>query len=35
MKNSTYGRRRQTVSTVQKSQATIPAACWRSNARQW
>jgi hypothetical protein len=34
MKNSTYNRRTQTVSTVKKSQATIPAACWRRNARQ-
>ena len=34
MKNSTYSRRSQTVSTVKKSQATIPAACWRRNARQ-
>jgi len=34
MKNSTYRRRSHTVSTVKKSQATIPAACWRRNARQ-
>ena len=34
MKNNTYSRRSQTVSTVKKSQATIPAACWRRNARQ-
>ena len=34
MKNSTYNRRSHTVSTVKKSQATIPAACWRRNARQ-
>ena len=34
MKNSTYSRRSQTVSTVKKSQATIPAACWRRNACQ-
>jgi hypothetical protein len=33
MKNSTYSRRSQTVSTVKKSQATIPAACWRRKAR--
>jgi hypothetical protein len=33
MKNSTYSRRSQTVST-EKSHATIPAACWRRNARQ-
>jgi hypothetical protein len=33
-RNSTYSRRSQTVSTVKKSQATIPAACWRRNARQ-
>jgi hypothetical protein len=33
MKNSTYSRRSQTVSTVKKSHATIPAACWRRNAR--
>ena len=33
MKNSTYNRRSQTVSTVKKSQATMPAACWRRNAR--
>jgi hypothetical protein len=34
MKNSTYSRRSHTVSTVKKSQATIPAACWRRNALQ-
>jgi hypothetical protein len=34
MKNSTYSRRSQTVSTVKKSQATIPAASWRRNALQ-
>jgi hypothetical protein len=34
MKNSTYSRRSQMVSTVKKSQARIPAACWRRNARQ-
>ena len=34
MKNSTYSRRSEMVSTVKKSQATIPAACWRRNARQ-
>jgi drug/metabolite transporter (DMT)-like permease len=34
MKNGTYSRRSQTVSTVKKSQAMIPAACWRRNARQ-
>jgi hypothetical protein len=33
-KNSTYSRRTQTVSTVKKSQAMIPAACCRSNVRQ-
>jgi hypothetical protein len=27
MKNSTYSRRSEIVSTVKKSQATIPAAC--------
>jgi hypothetical protein len=27
-------RRKKTVSTVKKSQATIPAACWRRNADQ-
>jgi hypothetical protein len=27
-------RRSMIVSTVKKSQATIPAACWRRNARQ-
>ena len=35
MKNSTYTRRRKTVSTVKKSHATIPAACWRRNDRQF
>ena len=34
MKNSTYSRHSHTVSTVKKSQATIPAACRRRNARQ-
>jgi hypothetical protein len=34
MKNSTYSRCRNTVSTVRKSQARMPAACWRRNARQ-
>jgi hypothetical protein len=34
MKNNTYSRRSQIVSTVKKSQATIPAACWRRNPRQ-
>jgi len=34
MKNSTYSRGSQTVSTVKKSQAMIPAACWPRNARQ-
>jgi hypothetical protein len=34
MKNSTYSRRSQIVSTVKKSQATISAACWRRNTRQ-
>jgi hypothetical protein len=35
MKNSTYSRRSQTVSTVKKkSHPTMPAACRRSNARQ-
>jgi hypothetical protein len=34
MTNSTYTRRRRIVSTVKKSQARIPAACWRRNARQ-
>jgi hypothetical protein len=33
MKNSTYSRRSQTVSTVKKSQATIAVACRRRNAR--
>jgi hypothetical protein len=33
MKNNTYSRRSQTMSTVKRSQARIPAACWRSNAR--
>jgi hypothetical protein len=34
MKNSTYSRLSQTVSTVKKSQAMIPAACWRRKACQ-
>jgi hypothetical protein len=34
MKNSTYSRRNQMASTVKQSHATIPAACWRRNARQ-
>jgi hypothetical protein len=34
MKNSTYSRRSQVLSTVKESQATIPAACWRRNADQ-
>jgi hypothetical protein len=34
MKNSTYKRRSQIVSTVKKSHAMIPMACWRRNARQ-
>jgi hypothetical protein len=34
MKNKTYSRRSQIVSTVKKSHATIPAACWRRNACQ-
>jgi hypothetical protein len=34
MKNSTYSRHSKTVSTVKTSQATIPAAWWRRNARQ-
>ena len=34
MKNSTSSRRSQMVSTVKKSQARMPAACWRRNARQ-
>jgi hypothetical protein len=33
MNASTYSRFSQTVSTVKKSQARIPAACWRRNAR--
>ena len=33
-KNSTYTRRKKTVSTVKKSHATIPVACWRRNDRQ-
>jgi hypothetical protein len=33
-KNRTYNCRSQVVSTVKKAQATIPAACWRRNARQ-
>jgi hypothetical protein len=32
MKNSTYSRRNHTVSTVKKSQARIPAACWPAGA---
>jgi hypothetical protein len=32
MKNNTYSRLSQTVSTVKKSQARIAAACWRRNA---
>ena len=32
--NSTYSRCRNTVSTVRKSQATMPAACRRRNDRQ-
>jgi hypothetical protein len=32
MRNSTYSRHRQMVSTVNRSHAMIPAACWRSNA---
>jgi hypothetical protein len=34
MKNNTYNRRSQMLSTVKKSQATIPAACCRRNTRQ-
>jgi hypothetical protein len=34
MTNSTYSRRSQTVSTVKKSQARMPAACRRRNDRQ-
>jgi hypothetical protein len=34
MKNSTYSRRSQMVSTVKKSQARMPAACRRRNDRQ-
>jgi hypothetical protein len=34
MTNSTYSRRRSTVSTVKKSQARMPAACRRRNHRQ-
>jgi hypothetical protein len=34
MKNSTYSRRSHNVSTVKKSQATIPAACWRRTDRK-
>jgi hypothetical protein len=34
MKNSTYNRRSHTVSTVKKSHATMPAACWCRNAGQ-
>jgi hypothetical protein len=33
-KNSTYNRRSQTVSTVNKSQARIVCPCWRRNDRQ-
>jgi hypothetical protein len=33
LKNSTYSRCSQTVSTVKQSQATIRAACWRRNTR--
>jgi hypothetical protein len=33
MTNSTYSRRSQTVSTVKKSQARMPAACRRRNTR--
>jgi hypothetical protein len=33
MKNSTSSRRSQIVSTVRKSQATMPSGCWRRNAR--
>jgi hypothetical protein len=32
--NSTYSRRSQMVSTVNKSQARMPAACWRRNGCQ-
>jgi hypothetical protein len=35
IKNNTYSRRSQMVSTVKKSQARIPAACSRRNARQF
>jgi len=31
---ATYSRRSHAVSTVKKSQARIPAACWRRNDRQ-
>jgi hypothetical protein len=34
MQNSTSNRRSHTVSTLKQSQAMIPAACWRRNARQ-
>jgi hypothetical protein len=34
MKDSTYSRRSEMVSTVKKSQATISAACWCRNARE-
>jgi hypothetical protein len=34
VKNSTYNRRRKTVSTVKKSQARMPVACRRRNDRQ-
>jgi outer membrane protein TolC len=33
-KNSTYNRRSQTVSTVNKSEARIEFPCWRRNERQ-
>jgi hypothetical protein len=35
MKNSAYTRRRKIVSTVKKSHAMIPAACWHRNDRQF
>src|SRR6266511_3038859 len=34
IKNRTYNRRRKTVSTVKKSQARMPVACWCRNDRQ-
>jgi hypothetical protein len=34
IKNSTYIRRRKTVSTLKKSQARMPVVCWRRNDRQ-